>query len=207
MKKTVKALALGMLIISVPLFAHKGEHYYGYDDHGPYRERCDGRWCLGSEWCLSQAPNHQHTERCYYRVAEDGYRDKGPRPIDRNGKRDDDYKDYKPSKIDAAKMGRVTIGEVSGVDTNASTITLTNADGEKQVVHISSFTRLIVPLSARASVNDETAQSGLNGRVNGPAPSPRRATIEDIKNGSSVLVSVFDTGTKTLEAARVIVEP
>lgn len=189
MKKTFLTVMVAAAVAALPLFAHHG---------GPHTERgyCEdrtGERCLGSKWCLSQPEGHQHTNRCYYwdDTRRDADRQNAPRP-QRAPKQGKDV-----SKGIGSNDGKVNCGTVSAVNKDASTITLVNADGADVVVHISSFTRIIVDGTAKKT-------AGGNSRVKGPAPStdtPPALTIDDIPAGSDAIVKAFNTDTKTLEAS------
>lgn len=204
MNKTfVTVAAAAAILAAAPVFAHHGGGHPCRDRYADYGE-ARGRWCLGSDWCRAQPAGHEHTDRCYFYDCP-GY---PMRDVPRGDMQDAPRKPHKVPK-DVSKSfgkdaGRVTCGTVSSVDKDASTITIIDADGQNVAVHISSFTSLFIPPKAPSASSASGGTANAGNRVIGPAPRP---TAADIPAGSEVMVKAFDTGTKTIEARKVIVIP
>ncbi len=105
------------------------------------------------------------------------------------------FKMKMPKGNDGIKQAEL-LGTISSVDASKQIVTVKDVDGKETLVHVNPFTRIrernCAPGKAPANKNNKR-------------PEINETKIEDLKVGSWVAVSKFDTETKILEASKIIV--
>ena len=93
------------------------------------------------------------------------------------------------------------LGTVSAVDDSKQIVTIKDADGKETQVHVNPLTR-IHEMEKPETKPDSEDKNRPNERK---WPEINELKLEDLKAGAWVMVKKFDTETKTLEAARIMV--
>ena len=99
------------------------------------------------------------------------------------------------------------MGTVSAVSTDKQTITLKDADGKENVVHVNPLTKInSFPKEKTAPAAPAEADENAKKADRRPAPVPNTSlALADIKAGDWIAVRKFDTDTKVVEASTVAV--
>ena len=88
------------------------------------------------------------------------------------------------------------LGTISSVDASKQIVTVKDGDGKETLVHVNPFTR----------IREFDCEPGkAPAKNNNKRPEINETKLEDLKVGSWVAVSKFDTETKILEASKIIV--
>ncbi|MBQ4378233.1 MAG: hypothetical protein II821_03440 [Treponema sp.] len=93
------------------------------------------------------------------------------------------------------------LGTISSVDTEKQLITLKDADGNETKIHVNPFTRT----GSFDLPTGNPCQCGNPNCTNKSLPAPDTLKLEELKAGDWIAVKKFDTDTKTVEAAGIIV--
>ncbi len=95
------------------------------------------------------------------------------------------------------------LGTITSVDTEKQIVTVKDVDGKESQVHVNPFTKIrefdLTGLKAQADRNKKRKEGSETMR-----PEINETKLEDLKEGSWVAVNKFDTGTKILEASKII---
>lgn len=121
-----------------------------------------------------------------------------------------------------APREQLLMGTVKSADTENGLIVVTDADGNDKNVHVNPLTKIgfifpqpPMPQSQDQSPAQDAKEIPEQGKFcppqGGPRPPvppmPPQAQLEDIKEGTFVVVIKFETGTETIEAALIKVVP
>ncbi|MDY2843694.1 MAG: hypothetical protein SOT81_06880 [Treponema sp.] len=119
------------------------------------------------------------------------------------------FKKFAGQKICAKTEDEVLIGKVKSVNLKSNEITVTNSDGKDVVVKISPFTKVNVEITDQNFKRlppKEPAELPKSGEMTNPnekGKMPKIDDISEIRSGSWVLVSLFKSETKSLNAESV----
>ena len=94
------------------------------------------------------------------------------------------------------------LGEVIGINAEAQTLTVKDADGKETIVHVNPFSRLMAMPAAPTADKKEPARKGSDSK---PEKKVARLTFSDVKTGDYVAVKKMKSETKTIEAAHIVV--
>lgn len=86
------------------------------------------------------------------------------------------------------------LGQIDSIDSAKKIITVKDVDGANHDVHVSDFTR-IDKLNKEPPARDQRQ----------PKDDRPEVSIDDLKKGESIAVYAFETATKIMEAARILV--
>ncbi len=122
------------------------------------------------------------------------------------------FKKFAGQKICAKTEDEVLIGKVKSVNLKSNEITVTNSDGKDVVVKVSPFTKVNVEITDQNFKRlppKEPAELPKSGEMPNPNEKgklpkmPKSDDISEIKSGSWVLISLFKSETKSLNAESV----